>query len=97
MSKRDSGTLDRFTDTVLTARGKSPWPWALLKDHFPAESDQQAEAKLLAWAREHHVDVRWSIESAGRHGQKFRVAVLEPRRRPPIKIAIRSSSSVRDV
>jgi hypothetical protein len=89
MPKRHSATLERFTETVLTARGKSPWPWAVLKDHFPAQSDKEAEAKLLDWAREHHVDVRWSIESAGGHGQKFRVAVLEPRRRPPIKIAIR--------
>ena len=78
-------TLKRFTETVLTRPPTTPWPWALLKQYFPADSDEESRQKLDAWAHEHHVDVQWGNESAARKGPAFRVVVLEPRRRPPMK------------
>lgn len=80
-----SDKLKRFTETVLAGRAKSPWPWALLKDHFPGESDYESRQKLEAWADENAVDVRWEEEQAGRKGPVVRVVVFEPRRRPAIR------------
>jgi hypothetical protein len=77
--------LKRFTETVLTRPATSPWPWALLKYYFPADSDEESKEKLDSWAREHHVDVQWGNESPARKGPAFRVVVLEPRRRRPLK------------
>ena len=83
-----SEKLKKLTDAVLAGRSKSPWPWALIRDHFPAASDEESRAQLEAWARENHIDARIESEevSTGQRRHTIRVVVLEPRRKPPIRI-----------
>jgi hypothetical protein len=90
--KRESEKLKRLTETVLEGRSKTPWPWALLCDHFPAETDEESREKLEAWAKENAVDLSFEEEQVriGQARHRIRVVVLEPRRRPPIRRRARS-------
>lgn len=57
------------------------WPWALLKDHFPARSDAEALKKMRAWAVKNRVsvDVQDHDMRVGRTHATVRVAVFTRR------------------
>lgn len=83
--KSESPRLRKLAEKVIEGRTKSPWPWALLRDHFPGASDYEQRQRLESWADENAIDVHFEEERAGRKGPIVRVVVLEPRRRPLIK------------
>jgi hypothetical protein len=71
----------------ISTQTAGAWPWAQLRQRFPAQTDEASQRKLAAWARKNGVE--WELQPGtvrlGRSRQKVRVVVLEPARKPPIR------------
>ena len=87
----DSG-LQRFTEQVRAGKAATPQPWASLRSHFPAETDEASQRKFAEWARKNGFE--WDLQPEtvriGHSRQQVRVVVLPPGRRAPVKRRTRS-------
>lgn len=63
------------------------WPWALLKDNFPAESDDKALRQMQSWAVKNGIAVKLETQTVrlGKSKAPIRVAVFGRKRKPPIR------------
>lgn len=77
MPKVESFALRKLIDRVQAGQYVE-WPWALLKDHFPAKTDAAARKQMQAWAAKNGIAAKMEDHemTGGRTTHIVRVAVF---------------------
>jgi hypothetical protein len=78
--------LDKLVERVQGGQHVE-WPWALLKNHFEADSEADALKQVERWAVKNGIAVQLQTQTVkiGRTKAPIRVAVLDRQRKPPLR------------